>query len=459
MNQASPRRQLLRLAGPVLISQLAVMGNGVIDTMMAGHLSSIELAALGLGTSIYIIGYVSLLSVLLGLSPIVAQHFGAGRMDAIGVAFRQSLLLALILGSFGCLALMMCSALTDRFGAPEAVSARVEPYLFWCALGVMPALIVRAFAALCTAVSRPRLVMWVNLACLAFKIPLNAVLMYGWGGFGLEAMGAAGAACSSCILAFASALAVVLLAKLDPGLKRFNLVARLYPQRKQMLELLRLGLPIGGTAFIDVSAFASIALLIAPFGATASASQQIASSLTGVVYMFSLSLANATMVLTAQRLGAGKHADAHVMAKEGMRTAMMTAALMAILLFSGKELLARAYASDEAVAEAAALLIAWLAIHQWLDSLQLQYAFVLRAHKVTSLPFWIYVGSLWGIGLGGGAWISFSGWFGSFHDARAFWWAGIAACALAALALALLSSRVWQRVLYLSPDKAATQPG
>ena len=444
MHATTTLRQLIKLAGPVLVSQLAVMANGVIDTMMAGHLSSTELAGLGLGTSIYIIAYVSLLSVLLGLSPIVAQHYGAGRTEAIGDAFRQAFLLAIMLGMVGTLVLIQSHFWSQISGAPSEVASKVEDYLFWCALGVIPALMVRAFSALCTAVSRPRLVMWVNLASLCFKVPLNAIFMYGWGDVGIEPMGAAGAACSTCLLSYGSAIAVLCLAKLDRGLAPYRLLGSLKPKGQQMLELLRLGLPIGGTAFIDVSAFASIALLIAPYGAAASASQQIASSLTGVVYMFSLSLANATMVLTAQRLGSGQVIAAKEVASIGMRTAMLTAALMAGVLLLGKDLLANAYATDPEVAQTAAVLIMWLAIHQWLDSLQLQYAFVLRAHKIASLPFWIYVACLWGIGLGGGAWVSFSGVFGSFQDARAFWWAGILACAAASIALGLLARKTWE---------------
>lgn len=447
MHATTTLRQLIKLAGPVLVSQLAVMANGVIDTMMAGHLSSTELAGLGLGTSIYIIAYVSLLSVLLGLSPIVAQHYGAGRTEAIGEAFGQAFLLAMLLGMVGTLVLIQSHFWSQISGAPSEVASKVEAYLFWCALGVIPALMVRAFSALCTAVSRPRLVMWVNLASLCFKVPLNAIFMYGWGDVGIDAMGAAGAACSTCLLSYGSAIAVLCLAKLDRGLAPYRLLGSLKPKAQQMLELLRLGLPIGGTAFIDVSAFASIALLIAPYGAAASASQQIASSLTGVVYMFSLSLANATMVLTAQRLGSGQVIAAKEVASIGMRTAMLTAAVMAGVLLLGKDLLARAYATDPEVAQTAAVLIMWLAIHQWLDSLQLQYAFVLRAHKIASLPFWIYVACLWGIGLGGGAWVSFSGVFGSFHDARAFWWAGILACAAASIALGLLARNTWEAAL------------
>ncbi|MFN5143198.1 MAG: MATE family efflux transporter, partial [Burkholderiales bacterium] len=346
MHATTTLRQLIKLAGPVLVSQLAVMANGVIDTMMAGHLSSTELAGLGLGTSIYIIAYVSLLSVLLGLSPIGAQHYGAGRTEAIGDAFRQAFLLAIMLGMVGTLVLIQSHFWSQISGAPSEVASKVDDYLFWCALGVIPALMVRAFSALCTAVSRPRLVMWVNLASLCFKVPLNAIFMYGWGDVGIEPMGAAGAACSTCLLSYGSAIAVLCLAKLDRGLAPYRLLGSLKPKGQQMLELLRLGLPIGGTAFIDVSAFASIALLIAPYGAAASASQQIASSLTGVGYMFSLSLANATKVLTAQRLGSGQVIAAKEVASIGMRTAMLTAALMAGLLLLGKDLLANAYATD-----------------------------------------------------------------------------------------------------------------
>jgi len=446
-------RDLLRLATPVLISQLAVMANGVIDTLMAGWLSADDLASIGLGTSIYIIAYVSLLSVLMGLSPIAAQHYGAQRYAAIGAAFRQSLLLAIGLGTLGALTLLQTDLWIGLSAPTATVAAKVEDYLHWCALGVIPALVVRAFSALCTAVSMPRIVMWIHLGMLLLKIPLNAVLMFGvdtivwaeWVRF--EGLGAAGAACSTCLLSFTAASIAMALAWKDRQLAAFSLRGSLRPHWTAMRELLAIGLPIGGTAFVDVSAFASIALLVAQFGTVASASQQIASSLTGVVYMFSLALASATMVLTAQRLGAGDAPAARLVAGTGLRAAMLVAVLLAAFLWMCKEALAAAYTDDSAVRAAAVPLIGLLAVYQGLDSLQLQYAFVLRAHKRTVLPFWIYVACLWGIGLGGGAWLSFHAFAGVIQDALAFWWAGIAACGVAALALAVLCAHTWRQVL------------
>jgi len=440
-------RDLLRLATPVLISQLAVMLNGVVDTLMAGWLSADDLASIGLGTSIYIIAYVSLLSVLMGLSPIAAQHYGAQRYAAIGEAFRQSILLALGLGTIGAALLLQTDLWIGLSKPPSVVAEKVEDYLRWCALGVVPALLVRAFSALCTAVSLPRIVMWINLGMLLLKVPLNAALMYGVDGLGFEGLGAAGAACSTCLLSFIAATLALILARNDPQLAAFHLRGSFRPRGAGLRELLAIGLPIGGTAFVDVSAFASIALLIAQFGQVASASQQIASSLTGVVYMFSLALASATMVLTAQRLGAGAIGEARAVARTGLRTALGVAIVLAALLWLGRSLLAAAYTGDSAVQAAAIPLIGLLALYQALDSLQLQYAFVLRAHKRTLLPFWIYVTCLWGIGLGGGAWLTFHGFEDRMLDAQAFWWAAIAACAVALVALARLCAHTWNAVL------------
>jgi MATE family multidrug resistance protein len=437
-------RDLLRLATPVLISQLAVMANGVVDTLMAGWLSATDLASIGLGTSIYIIAYVSLLSVLMGLSPIAAQHYGAQRYAAIGIAFRQSLLLSLGLGVVGAALLSQTDLWITLSMPPPEVASLVADYLHWCALGVVPALLVRAFSALCTAVSLPRIVMWINLGMLLLKVPLNAALMFGVDALGLEGLGAPGAACSTCMLSFAAAGIALLLALKDRRLEVFGLRGSLRPRRAELRELLAIGLPIGGTAFVDVSAFASIALLVAKFGEVASASQQIASSLTGTVYLFSLALASATMVLTAQRLGAGKLREARAVARTGLRASLAVAALLATALWLSRGMLAAAYTSDIAVRAAAIPLIGLLAVYQALDSLQLQYAFVLRAHKRTSLAFWIYVGSLWGIGLGGGSWLTFHAFAGLISDAQAFWWAGIAACVVASVALGVLCARTWQ---------------
>ena len=77
-------RALLRLAWPLFIANLAVVGNGTIDAIMAGRLSPNDMAGVAVASSIYITVYIGFMAVLQALSPIAGHHYGAQRWRAIG---------------------------------------------------------------------------------------------------------------------------------------------------------------------------------------------------------------------------------------------------------------------------------------------------------------------------------------------------------------------------------------
>src|ERR1019366_2751772 len=80
----SSTSQLIHLAWPVLIAQLAMMANAVIDTAMAGRLSAIDLASVGIAASIMSTVLMTLISVLLALPPIIAHLYGGRFIRACG---------------------------------------------------------------------------------------------------------------------------------------------------------------------------------------------------------------------------------------------------------------------------------------------------------------------------------------------------------------------------------------
>ncbi|MEK7438676.1 MAG: MATE family efflux transporter, partial [Pseudomonadota bacterium] len=138
-------RELVHLGWPVLIAQLAVMANNVIDTIMAGRYGTLDLAAVGIGSSIYFSVFVSLMGVLLALTPIVAHSYGAGRHAEIGEELRQSAWLAAALASV--------SFLLFAYPEPFLAVARLEPdlevrvraYLHALAWSVPASLLFRVF--------------------------------------------------------------------------------------------------------------------------------------------------------------------------------------------------------------------------------------------------------------------------------------------------------------------------
>ena len=88
-SRGSLTSRVAALAWPILIGQLAVIANGVVDTMMTARYSATDLAALGLGASVYISIFVGLSGVMQALSPTIGQLYGARKFDEIGFEVRQ----------------------------------------------------------------------------------------------------------------------------------------------------------------------------------------------------------------------------------------------------------------------------------------------------------------------------------------------------------------------------------
>src|SRR3981081_240572 len=98
-------KAVARLAWPVLVAQLAVIASGVLDTVMAGRYSAVDLAAVGIGASVYFSVFIGLMGVGQALSPIAAQLCGGKQLERTGEETRQTVWLALGLGALGVLLL------------------------------------------------------------------------------------------------------------------------------------------------------------------------------------------------------------------------------------------------------------------------------------------------------------------------------------------------------------------
>ena len=423
-------RELLHLAWPVLIAQAAVMANGVIDTLMAGRLSPVDLAAVGIGASIYATVFVTAMGVLLALTPVVSHHYGAGRYAEIGADVRQCawLALALSLAAFAVLKnpdpLLAFSRLT-----PE-VELKVRAYLDGVAWAVPGVLFFRVFFGFTTGIGRPRPVMAFNLLGLALKVPLNWVFMYGH--FGFPAMGGAGCGWSSAVIMWTVATLAWAWCRRDAEYAPYAVFARFDPPRPAALrELLVLGLPMGATFMVDVTAFTFMALFIARLGPDISAAHQIAANVAVFVFLMPIALGNATGVLVGQALGAGDGRRARHAGLLGLAVGCGVAAVVGGAIWLGAGPLARTYTTDPQVAAAAATLLAIVAVYHVADAMQAVMAQVLRGYKRAMAPMVIYAISLWGVGLGGGYLLGLTDIFGAARGAAGFWIAAVASLALA----------------------------
>ena len=428
-------RRILSLAWPVLIGQWAALAYGVLDTVMTGHASPTDLAAVGLGSAIYVSSFIGLMGVLMALNPVIAHHYGAQHYEAIGQTWMQGVWLSCALSVLGVTALGFPDLWLMMSEVTPAVRQGVGSYLQAIAVALPAALLFRSMYAFNTAVSRPKLIMLINLLGLVCKAPLNYVLIYGK--FGLPALGATGCGIATAIVMWMSVGIGFLIMRRDPFYQRFGIRFD-WPKWSRQKELLRLGVPIGVSNMIEVTSFTFMALLVARLGTQVSGGHQITANLAALCFMAPLSLAIATSTLVAQALGSKDAALARRTAFTGVRLGMAGAALTSALIWFGRDTIIGWYTSDAQVAAVFAGLIPFLVLFQMFDAQQVIAGFALRAYKRTLAPLIIYTIALWGMGLCGGYWIAFH----SFADhaplgASGLWLA--AGCSLAVAALTLLA--------------------
>jgi MATE family multidrug resistance protein len=455
-------RELLHLAWPIFVAQIAVMGLSVIDTVMAGRLSANDLAAVALGGSIYASVFVGFMGVLQALTPIAGHHYGAGRYADIGTDVGQALWLALFLSLIGVPLLVFNAPWLALTGTEPAVARIAALYLWAVALGLPASLAARAYIALNAAVSRPKVTMAINLAALGAKVPLNFAFMYGAGP--LPALGGAGCGVATAVLLWGVLAANWLVYRFDPFYARFHPrerpfvrlrtqpFVRLRTQRwrgpiwARQRELLKLGLPSGGTILIEVTSFTFIALLVARLGAVTVAGHQIVANLVAVLFMMPLAYGIAASVQVAQALGAGSPAAARHAARRGWRVAMATALVVCIAVYLLREPIVAAFTRDAQVAAVALSLLAAGVVFHFFDAMQGVAGFILRGYKVALAPMLIHSVALWGLGLAGGYWLAYhppAGW--TYGGAFSFWAAAAAGLVLAGFAMTWLAAYVARR--------------
>ncbi|AUA59376.1 Na(+)/drug antiporter [Achromobacter spanius] len=398
-------RGIAKQAWPVLISQWAGISFGVLDTAMTGHSSASDLAAMALSASIYITVFVGLMGVVHALIPILAQHYGAGNNDEVGRSWGQGVWLALGLSVVGAVLMLFPDVWLSMSGdVAPGVRERIGSYLQALVLALPAALVFRTIYALGTSVSRPKLVMAINLSAIAFKAFFNWLLIYG--NLGLPAMGATGAGLATAIVSWMSLGLGLWVITHDRFYRRFNLrIGK--PDWKTLKELLRLGVPMGGSYLVEVSAFTFMALLVAREGTYVTGGHQIMSNLAALCYMMPMALGVATAALTAQAIGAGNLAHAHRTGMAGLVLGLIGALLTAAVLLAGRPLILAAYTDDIGVAAVATTLLAVLPLFHLFDSMQCINSYLLRAYKVAVVPLLLQVVALAGVGLVGGWWFGF----------------------------------------------------
>jgi MATE family multidrug resistance protein len=434
------------LAWPILVGQLANVGMAVLDVAMAGHASAQDLAGVSLGVSIWNMVIITLMGVMMSVSPIVAHHVGAQEFAQVPPVMRQALWKALGVGLLAALAANLSTVVFDHLGLEPVVRDLAKNFVHITSLAIPAFACYRVLYGYSASLNQTKPLMLIAVGALALNALVNWLLIFG--NLGFPRLGGLGCAWSTLLCVWFNLLGLLWWMKRSPAYRSTWPFDRFEPPHwPQVRGLLTLGLPIGVTYFAETSAFSLIALLVAKLGSTQVAAHQIALNFSSLVFMLPLSLGLAILTRVGQSLGAGDPVAARFRAWVGVGTALLLATASATLMVLFNTRIAAAYTSDGVVATLAAQLLFLAAVFQISDAVQVATACAIRGYKVTRVPMLIHLTAFWVFSLPLGYALGLSPQWLPWRPqnalgAQGFWMALVVGLSVAALGLSALLRHV-----------------
>ncbi|WP_320110167.1 MATE family efflux transporter [Pseudomonas asplenii] len=433
-------RNLLGLALPIIIAQLAHTAMGFVDAVMAGRVGPRDLAAVALGNSIWVPVFLLMTGILLATTPKVAQHYGAGTPAQIGPVVRQALWLALVVGLGAGLILYNAEPILHLMKVDPELIGPCMDYLRGIGSGLPTVALYHVLRCCSDGMGRTRPSMVLGLCGLALNIPLNYVFIYGH--LGVPALGGPGCGWATAIVMWVMLLGMAGWVRWAKVYQPSQVFSRFdWPQWSVIKRLLGIGLPIGIAVFAESSIFAVIALLIGSLGAHVVAGHQIALNISSLVFMVPYSLGMAITVRVGQALGREQPREARFTAGVGVATALAYGCLSASLMLLFREHLATVYTSDPVVIQVATMLIVYSALFQFSDVIQVTAAGALRGYQDTRVTMILTLFAYWGIGLPVGYALGLTDWFGAPSGPSGLWEGLIVGLSCAAVMLSIRLTR------------------
>jgi MATE family multidrug resistance protein len=413
-------RALLRLALPVSLAQLALVGMTATDVLIAGNASTVDLAGMNLGTNTWNMIVMFFMGIGFATQPLVARSYGAGNMPGVKHQLHQSLWMCLGLGFIAMLFVWLAAWSLAFLDYETTMLSIARQFLFVIGLCAIPATLIPAVRGALEGMSETRPVLWINLAAFLINIPLDYVLVNGL--YGAPKLGGVGCAWATVSLVWCMFLANVLVLKWHSKLKHLDIFSHFeLPNRQSLNSTFSLGFPIGISIVIELSMFCGAGMMIAAFGPIEASAHAVAITVASMSFMLYMGLAQGVTIRASQFLGANKPNEAWYTVKAGTLFNILISVIMCVAFLVFTEPLVRLFSKDSEVIQLAVVLLYFGAAFQIADSVQVAVLCALRAYGDTVSPPKYQFLAFWVFGLPVGIGFAFYHWFPGLEGAKGLW--------------------------------------
>ncbi|GKX66761.1 MATE family efflux transporter [Inconstantimicrobium mannanitabidum] len=302
------RKNVLKLAIPIMVEQTFVMFLGVCNTMMAGHIGEEAVSAIGMVDSInnMFISFFAALSV--GATVVVSQQLGKGRTKKVNETVVQALASGIIVSVAVTLLLWIfrVGLINSFYGsAAELVKQDAKIYLEFT-LFTYPFIAIEQIAnGILRGCGDTKTPMYITIFMNLINVLLGFILIYGLnlGGFHTSSFGIEGAAIAIAIARLVGTVLVILV--IFRG-NRIIKIKNIFPFKFEMetqKNIFNIGIPAGVEQLLFNAGKLIVQVFIVTMGTASIASNTIGMSIASLLNIVGNSLCIAATTLVGQYVG------------------------------------------------------------------------------------------------------------------------------------------------------------
>lgn len=387
----------LKVAIPVMLTQIGGALVGLFDTMMVGHYTTVDLAAVSFSNALFFTIMVFASGSLMGLTPLIGVQDGEiskypEKGDAIhrkiASLLQNGLYFTLIISAVSILLMTICIPFLDSFGQDPEVVEVARPYYILMIISLLPYLLFCLQKQFLEGLGNTVAAMVVVLTMNLLNILLNWVLIYGH--WGAPAMGAFGAGIATLVSRAGMQVCLFAVIALRSEWRGYvGAFSHRLSSWREVCRIARIGFPVGGQTFFENATFALSVIVLGWIGKEAMAAHQIAVQVSNVTFMLALGIGAGTTIRVSHQFGKGDLHAVRMAGNASIHLVLAICTLTAVLMFGFHNLIPRLFTDDPTVIAIASQLVMIAGLFQYADGLQNVGAAMLRGITDVKVPMLI----------------------------------------------------------------------
>ena len=393
----------LKVALPVMLTQLGASLVGLFDSIMVGHYATVDLAAVSFSNALFFTVMVFAMGALMGLTPLIGIQVGkisdttdnsdestrlAESKNIISSLFQNGMLFTILLSFMTLILLGGCIPFLHCFGQDPAVVEVARPYFILIVISIVPFLFFTFFKQFLEGLGNTSVAMVITLVMNGINILLNWLFIYG--NWGCPELGATGAGIGSLVARIGMPICFFVVMYFRREWKEYMTSMRWSKFKASVIkELTKIGFPIGVQTLMETIAFTAAFIFIGWISKEALAAHQIANQICDMTFMVILGIGSATTIRVSHQLGANNLHGVRMASNASIHLVLFINTIGAILMIGLRNQIPMLFTEDPEVIAIASKLVVLAGVLQLADGLQVVAASMLRGITDVKVPMFI----------------------------------------------------------------------